>query len=80
MINPLENLVKEVLANLPGASDELRQDMQDSLRVGLELGLKKLNLVTRDEFEAQRALLDRLREQLIELETKISALENTQAD
>lgn len=77
MINPLENLVKEVLANLPGTSDSLRQDMQHSLQAGLELGLKKLDLVTRDEFEAQRAVLDRLREQLKVLETKISELEKS---
>lgn len=78
MINPLENLVKEVLANLPGASENLRQDMHNSLRAGLELGLKKLDLVTRDEFEAQRAVLDRLREQLTQLEAKINALETSQ--
>jgi BMFP domain-containing protein YqiC len=78
MINPLENLVKEVLANLPGTSENLRQDVHDSLRAGLELGLKKLDLVTRDEFEAQRAVLDRLREQLTQLEAKIRALETSQ--
>ena len=62
MINPLENLVKEVLANLPGATDSLRQDMQHSLQAGLELGLKKL---------------DRLREQLKVLEAKINDLEKS---
>ena len=77
MINPLENLVKEVLANLPGATDDLRQDMSHSLRTALELSLKKLDLVTRDEFEAQRAVLDRLREQLKLLEAKISELEKS---
>ena len=77
MINPLENLVKEVLANLPGATDDLRKDMSHSLRTALELSLKKLDLVTRDEFEAQRAVLDRLREQLKILEAKISELEKS---
>lgn len=77
MINPFENLVKEVLANLPGTTDSLRQDMRHSLQVALELALKKLDLVTRDEFEAQRAVLDRLREQLTVLETKIDKLEKS---
>ena len=75
MINPLENLVKEVLANLPGSSQQLSDDMRHSLRNALELSLKKLNLVSRDEFDAQRALLDRLREQLKQLEARINELD-----
>jgi len=75
VINPLENLVKEVLANLPASSQQLSEDMRNSLRGALEVSLKKLNLVSRDEFEAQRALLDRLREQLKQLESRLTELE-----
>lgn len=76
MPNPLETLVKEVLANLPQAAQGLKEDLRQSLQTSLEIGLKRLDLVTRDEFEAQKAVLARLREQIQHLETRLNALED----
>lgn len=41
----------------------------------VEAGLRKCNLVSREEFDAQRAVLLRTREKLEALEKKIEALE-----
>ncbi len=79
MINPLENLVKEVLANLPQSAQHLQQDIRQSLQSGLEIGLKKLDLVTRDEFEVQRAVLTGLQERVRQLESRLAEIEKTTA-
>lgn len=41
------------------------------LQAGIEAMLRKLNLVTREEFDAQAAVLLRTRERLEALETKV---------
>ena len=45
------------------------------IKAVIEAALKKLNLVTREEFDAQQAVLLRTREKLDALEAKIEALE-----
>lgn len=63
---------------------ELRQGLQgrkpedlsqSQLRSLLESILRKLNLVTREEFDAQQAVLQRTRLKLEELEKKVVALQ-----
>lgn len=46
------------------------------IRALIEAGLKKMNLVTREEFDAQQAVLLRTREKLDALEAKLSELES----
>lgn len=45
------------------------------LQAGIEAILRKLNLVTRDEFDAQAAVLLRTRERLEALEAKVTQFE-----
>ena len=58
------------------AGDEL----QANIKATLQAGLAKLDLVTREEFEVQRAVLLRTREKLDALERTISELESRQRD
>lgn len=74
-INPIDNLVNEILNKLPQGSEALRDDVNNTLRTSLTAALKKMNLVTRDEFDVQRAVLDKTREQLKELESRLARLE-----
>ncbi len=74
-INPFDNLVKEVLGGLPASAEAFRADLTKTLRANLEAGLKKMDLVTRDEFEAQRAVLEKARQQITLLESKLAELE-----
>ena len=73
--NPFDNLVNKLLDAMPQGASDLRQDAKNNLRATLEAGLEKLNLVSRTEFEAQRAVLENTRQQLVLLETKIAELE-----
>lgn len=46
------------------------------LKVLIEANLRKLNLVTREEFDAQSAVLLRTREKLEQLEKQLAAIED----
>ncbi len=74
-INPIDNLVNEILAKLPQGADALRDDVNNTLKASLSAALKKMDLVTRDEFDVQRAVLEKTREQLKQLEAKLAELE-----
>jgi BMFP domain-containing protein YqiC len=54
---------------------QAKQDLsQSQLRSLLEAALRKCHLVTREEFDAQQAVLLRTREQLEQLEQAVKAL------
>ena len=55
-------------------------EFEQNLKATLQAGLAKLDLVTREEFEVQRAVLLRTREKLDALERTISELESRQRD
>ncbi len=76
-INPIENLVNQVLDKLPQGADALRDDINQNLKVGLTVALKKMELVTRDEFDAQKAVLEKTREKLAQLEKQVQDLEQS---
>ncbi|MEO5628654.1 MAG: accessory factor UbiK family protein [Thermomonas sp.] len=56
------------------ASLELREELQQNFKSVLQTGLGKLDLVTREEFEVQRAVLARTREKLDALERSLADL------
>lgn len=68
----LEDLVSRIsalLAQTPAA------DIEKNLRALLTAQLAKLDLVTREDFEVQKALLSRAQARLAELEKRLSELE-----
>jgi len=70
-----DDLSRRVAGTLPRGVQALQDDLQRNLRVALESTLGKLNLVTREEFEVQQAVLLRTRERLKALEARVAALE-----
>ena len=58
---------------------ESREELQATFKSALQAGLAKLDLVTREEFEVQRAVLLRTREKLEALEQAVAALEKRPA-
>jgi hypothetical protein len=66
---------KQVTETLPKGLLSLHHDLEKNLRVALDSGLRKMNLVTREEFEVQSAVLERTRTRLEALEAKVAALE-----
>lgn len=51
------------------------KDIEKNIRALLMQGFAKLDLVTREEFDIQAELLSRTRQQLIELEARITEME-----
>ena len=78
-LSQLDDLARRLSNLVPTGlrpSDELRDELQQNFRSVLQAGLGKLDLVTREEFEVQRAVLLRTREKLDALEQAVAAMEN----
>jgi len=65
--------MEELLARTPA------KDIEKNMRALLTAFLNRLDLVTREEFDVQAEVLRRTREQLTELEAKVSQLERERA-
>ena len=63
-------------AFVPGAQ-ALGDEVQMQIRSAMTSALQKMNLVTREEFDTQQAVLTRSREKLDSLEQQIAELEGT---
>ena len=73
--NSIEGLAKKLADSLPGGLRSMREDLEQNFRSVLRGGLSKLDLVTREEFEVQEAVLARTREKLEALEKQVAELE-----
>ena len=88
MIDPklLDDLAKRLSASAPSGFQLLQDDLRRNLRSSLEAALSRLDLVTREEFEVQAAVLARTRQKLESIERQLALLErqrdaeNTGAD
>jgi len=73
--NSLEELARKLAEAVPEGLRSVRRDLEDNFRSVLKTGLGKLELVTREEFEVQEAVLARTREKLEELEKRLEEYE-----
>ncbi len=71
----IESLLNDVASVLPNDLNQARNEIESNLRAALTASLAKLDLVTREEFDIQTALLQRSREQLDLLQQKLEELE-----
>lgn len=71
----LDDLTKTISWFLPEDAGILKEDIDKSVRLAIQATLSKLDLVTREEFDIQCAVLERTRSRLTELEQRIEALE-----
>lgn len=74
-LDQLDTLAKRLSSLIPEPLQATQQDIESNIRSGLESGLRKMNLVTREEFDVQSAVLLRTREKLEELEKRVVELE-----
>lgn len=70
-----ENFIEHFCRVLPEDLGRYREDLEKNLRATLSAALARMDLVTREEFDIQSALLSRTRGLLAELEGKIRDLE-----
>ena len=75
MNDPLEQLTKRISALIPGDIKHMQEDVENNVRSLLQSALSKMNLVTREEFDVQSAVLQRTREKLEQLEELVAQLE-----
>ena len=69
LLDEIAAKLNEIMASGPA------KDFEKNARALLAQGFTKLDLVTREEFEVQAAMLDRTREKLTALEARVVALE-----
>lgn len=66
-----ENLSKDLVGLVPKGATTTFDELQKNFKSALQNSLNKLDLVTRDEFEAQSQVLRRTREKLEALEKRL---------
>ncbi|MBK6598828.1 MAG: accessory factor UbiK family protein [Proteobacteria bacterium] len=71
----IEDLLGGLLQSLPPGVAHLRQDLENNFRAVLRANLAKLDLAGRDQFDAQRKVLERTRARLEALESRVAELE-----
>ena len=74
MNDPLEQLTKRISSLIPGDVKHMQDDIETNIKSLLQSTLTRMNLVTREEFDVQSAVLQRTREKLEQLEKKIEKL------
>ena len=75
----IENLARKLAESLPEGLRSVGEELENNFRSVLRTSLSKLDLVTREEFEVQEAVLARTREKLEALENRLEAFENKDA-
>jgi BMFP domain-containing protein YqiC len=78
MLDPknINDIVKRLVDSLPNGLTNLPKDMEKNFHSVLQSTFNKLDLVTRDEFDAQSKVLARTRAKLEELEEKLQKMED----
>ena len=71
----IEELARKLAANVPGSVRALQADLERNFEAVLGSTFEKLHLVSRDEFDVQRRVLERTREKLTRLEAELQSLE-----
>lgn len=71
----IDNLAKRLVEAVPEGLRSVREDLERSFRGVLRSSLSRLDLVTREEFEVQEAVLKKTREKLEALEQRLAEYE-----
>jgi BMFP domain-containing protein YqiC len=73
----IDDLARRLAGSVPESVVALRRDLEQNFKGVLQSGLARFDLVTREEFDVQTAVLRRTREKLAQLEERLSELEAT---
>jgi ubiquinone biosynthesis accessory factor UbiK len=71
----IDDLARKLSALVPPGLKDAGADLEQNFKATLQAGLGKLDLVTREEFDVQRAVLLRTREKVDALERALAVLE-----
>ena len=75
----IDELARRLAESVPQGLRSMKDDLEKNFRSVLQAGLGKLDLVTREEFEVQEAVLARTRQKLEALEERLISIETAKA-
>ena len=73
----IDEIARRLLESVPPALRAAQLDLEANVRAVLRGALGKLDLVTRDEFDAQTKVLERTRAKVEALQARLTELERT---
>ncbi|MBV8803926.1 MAG: accessory factor UbiK family protein [Sinobacteraceae bacterium] len=71
----IDEIARRLLESVPPGLRAMQRDLESNFRAVLRASLSKLDLVSRDEFDAQVRVLERTRARLEELERRLAERE-----
>lgn len=74
-INKLDEITDRFMNSLPEGLKIMQSDLKKQFRQSLQSTFAKMDLVTREEFDVQSAVLARTRQKLETLEAELAELE-----
>lgn len=75
-LTTIDDLARRLSGLVPPGLRDGRDELQQNFKAVLQAGLSRLDLVTREEFEVQRAVLRQTREKVEALQRTLSELES----
>ncbi len=72
-----DNMAQQLGKLLPAGVEELKSDFENNARAVIQNTLSKMDLITREEFDVQTALLQKTALRVKGLEKRISKLESS---
>ena len=70
--NKFKELIDGILSIIPKNTEAVKDDIKDNLKILLNDYLRKIDVVTREEFDVQREVLLKTRKKLEDLENKLN--------
>ncbi len=74
----IDDIANRLADAVPPGLSNLKEEMEKNFHAILQGALGKLDLVTREEFEVQKAVLAKTRTKLEELESQVAKIEQQQ--
>ncbi len=71
----IDDLARQISESIPAGVKGMQEDVQKNIHTLLQGALSKLDLVTREEFDAQSQVLARTREKLEQLQQLVDQME-----
>ena len=78
--NELLRNITELIEKGLFTSKDLKKEVEDSLKLKIEIIANKLNLVSREEFEVQKKIIEKLQKDLIKFKIKKTIKKTTKAN
>jgi BMFP domain-containing protein YqiC len=74
-VTAIDELAKRLAELVPPGAREAHEELKANFRDALRAGLRRMDLVTREEFDVQRSVLLRTREKIEALEARVTELD-----